>query len=104
VARLGPFDIDRVAVRRGEVLLVDSQGHDLLWVHDLEISVENVATRQWLTQGRPILLTASGQVGASGALTVFVSVDPFTPGVNLSGRIAVRHLQARELTSLRAPP
>ena len=41
---LAPLDVDRVAVRRGEVLLIDTHGRPLLWVHDLEISVENIAT------------------------------------------------------------
>jgi hypothetical protein len=95
-----PAEVERIDVRRGEVRIIDtSQQHrPTIWLHELEVAIENLATRERLMMGRPTLLTARAMVQRTGVLTVFVSADPFGRGLNFSGRAAVRGLALREVS------
>lgn len=95
-------DVDRVAVRAGELVLVDAgRGpRPVLWLHRLELALENAATRARLMQGLPTLLTVRARVGRTGLLTAFVTADPFAGPLEFAGRAAIRDLDMRELSPL----
>ncbi|HSY41577.1 MAG TPA: hypothetical protein VLA79_18690, partial [Polyangia bacterium] len=76
----------------------------------LQLSVENLTNRVRLTEGRPVLLTASATLARSGAVSLLITADPFEKGLTFSGRAAVVGLQTAELyrfiepaTKLQAP-
>jgi hypothetical protein len=110
--KITPLAVDHIDILDGQVAFIDvsRQERPELWLHDLQLSVENLATRVHLTEGRPVLLTATATVGNSGTLSVFVTADPFEKGLTFSGRAAVVGLETAELyrfiepaTKLQAP-
>ena len=110
--KITPLDVDHVDILDGQVAFVDVSRPERpeLWLHDLELSVENLTTRLHLADGRPVLLTASGTLARSGKLSIFITAEPFETGLTFSGRAAVVGLQTAELyrfiepgTDLHAP-
>ena len=97
--KVTPLDVDHVDILDGQVAFIDTSRVERpeLWIHDLQLSVENLVTRLHLADGRPALLTASGTVAHSGKMTVFVTAEPFEKGLTFSGRAAVIGLQTAEL-------
>jgi hypothetical protein len=106
LANLMALDLQRFAVRTGELYLVDLNrgSRPMLWLHRLELAIENVATRARLMEGLPTLLSARGRIDRSGRLTLFVSADPFGTGLDFSGRASVVGLDLRELAGLLVTP
>jgi hypothetical protein len=110
--KITPLDIDHIDILDGQVAFVDTSREERpeLWMHELQLSVENLPTRVRLTEGRPVLLTASAVLAHSGKVSVFITADPFEKGLTFSGRAAVVGLQTAELyrfiepvTDLQAP-
>jgi len=110
--KITPLDVDHIDILDGEVAFVDTsrQERPELWMHDLQLSVENLTNRVRLTEGRPVLLTASATLGHSGAVSILITADPFEKGLTFSGRAAIVGLQTAELyrfiepaTKLQAP-
>lgn len=110
--KITPLEVDHIDILDGQVAFVDTSRKERpeLWMHELELSVENLTTRVHLTEGRPVLLTARATVARSGTLSMFVTVDPFAKGLTFSGRAALVGLQTAELyrfvepaTNLHAP-
>jgi hypothetical protein len=110
--RITPLDVDHIDILDGQVAFVDTgrQERPELWMHDLQLSVENLTNRVRLTEGRPILLTASATLARSGTASLLVTADPFEKGMTFSGRAAIVGLQTAELyrfikpaTDLQAP-
>lgn len=110
--KVTPLEVDHIDVLGGQVSFVDVSRKERpeLWLHDLELSVENLTTRVHLTEGRPVLFTASASVANGGTLSVFITVDPFEKGLTFSGRVAMLGLQTSDLyrfiepaTNLQAP-
>jgi hypothetical protein len=96
---LPAVDVDRISVRGSELVYVDATeaARPELWLHDIELSVENLATRLQLADRLPILLTARGRVQRSGTLTAWVSADPFGEGLDVAGRVTLEGLRVSEL-------
>jgi hypothetical protein len=110
--RITPLDVDHIDILNGQVAFTDvsRQERPELWLHELNLSVENLTTRVHLTDGRPTLLTASGVLGRSGAVSIFVTANAFEKGLTFSGRAAIVGLETAELhkfvepaTDLQAP-
>jgi hypothetical protein len=110
--KITPLDVDHIDILDGQVAFVDTsrQERPEIWLHDLQLSVENLTTRVHLTEGRPVLLTASGTLARSGTVSIFITADPFEKGLTFSGRAAVVGLETSELyrfiepaTKLQAP-
>jgi hypothetical protein len=110
--KITPLDVDHIDILDGQVAFVDTgrQERPELWMHDLQLSVENLTNRVRLTEGRPILLTASATLARSGAASLLITADPFEKGLTFSGRAAIVGLQTAELyrfikpaTDLQAP-
>jgi len=107
-----PLDVDHIDILDGQVAFVDTsrQERPELWMHDLQLSVENLTDRVRLTEGRPVLLTASATLANSGAVSILITADPFEKGLTFSGRAAIVGLETSELyrfikpaTKLQAP-
>jgi hypothetical protein len=110
--KITPLDVDHIDILDGQVAFVDTsrQERPEIWLHDLQLSVENLTTRVHMTEGRPVLLTASATLARSGTVSIFVTADPFEKGLTFSGRAAVVGLETSELyrfiepaTKLQAP-
>jgi hypothetical protein len=97
--KITPLDVDHIDIIDGQVAFVDVSRPERpeLWLHDLQLSVENLTTRLHLTEGRPVLLTATGTLANSGAVSIFITADPFEKGLTFSGRASIVGLQTAEL-------
>lgn len=97
--KITALKVSRIEVLGGEVLFRESAGahQQELWVHRLELVVQNLATRSALSNGRPTTVTGHGTVGRSGELNLFVSADPFASPLSFAGQMSVQHLEAAEL-------
>jgi hypothetical protein len=100
-----PVRVDRIEVRDGEILFRDlvDKGQPELWVHKIEVAVEDLATRRKLSGGEPATVSASAEVGRSGQVTMFVSADPFARPLAFAGRAEVRGWRIAELYDLVEP-
>lgn len=94
-----PLDLPRIEILEGELLFLDPSSDPpmRIWLHDLEIAIENVASADTQAHDAPALLTAKGLFGRSGELTVFATFNPWSPGLELAGRAQLVGLDAREL-------
>jgi hypothetical protein len=94
-----PARMDRVEVRNGEILFRDlvDKGQPELWVHKIEMAVEDLATRRKLTGGMPATVSASAELGRSGQVSMFVSANPFARPLAFAGRVEERGWRIAEL-------
>jgi Domain of Unknown Function (DUF748) len=97
--KITPLEVDHIDILDGQVAFVDTSRKERpeLWLHDLQLSVENLTTRVHMTEGRPVLLTASATLARRGTVSIFVTADPFEKGLTFSGRAAVVGLETSEL-------
>jgi hypothetical protein len=103
--RLLPARINRVEIRDGEILYRDltAPRHPKIWLHDLELAVENIATREELTGGRPTTVGGSAKLGRSGDVTLFVSANTFAKKLEFAGECGVKGWKVAELFDLIEP-
>ncbi len=99
ISKLAPLDVDRIELKRAEVSFTDetSRGSPSLWLHEVDATLENLATRVGLAHGEPTTLAASGTLQRSGQVSVFVTTDPFAKKLAFSGRASVRGLSLVDL-------
>jgi len=102
---LMPARINRVEVRDGEVVYQDltAPRDPKIWVHEIELAVENLATRSKLAGGRPLTASGSARLGRSGDVTTFVSANPLAPKLEFAGQLAVKGWKVAELFDLIEP-
>jgi hypothetical protein len=121
---LAPFTIDRAQVKDGEILWLDAEerkekqaenrrkgGGDKkkpettpqLWVHGIEGTLENFATRKALSKNEPTVLAARGTLQKTGKVSLFVTADPLAKQLTFAGQARLEGLQLAELGSLLAP-
>jgi hypothetical protein len=105
LGKVMPAQVTRIEVRGGEVLYRDLNAprRPEIWIHGLEMAVENVTTRPELARGRPAMVSGQGKLGRSGDLTFFVSADPFHHNPDFAGQFAVRGWKVAELYDLVEP-
>lgn len=110
--KLTPMDVNDLDVYSGQLLIAElgQEGKPELWLHDLEVSLENVGTRRRFQDNEPVLLTVRGRVQRSGELVAFITVDPWGQGLDFAGRVEITGLRTEELyrfikpaTGVRAP-
>lgn len=94
-----PLQVARIEVVRGEALFRDltAPRHPELWVHGLDLTLDNLPTRARLANGRPTTIQARGKVGRTGDLRLFVSADPFARPLEFGGRFQIEGLHVSEL-------
>jgi hypothetical protein len=90
--------LERLALIDSEVVFVDEHhAGQRLWLHDFDATIENMASRKDLMKGLPLLVTIEGKVQKTGALRVFLTIDPFDKGITFAGSAEVRHLEMSDL-------
>jgi hypothetical protein len=97
--KLIPFKLDRVEVRKGQVLYVDKREADKpdIWVHHIEATLENFGSRKDLNNKEPSTLGLKAVLQRSGKLDLFAAADPFAKGLTFSGEMRLRDFNLREL-------
>lgn len=100
-----PAKVDRIEIRDGEILFRDlvDKGHPEIWVHEIEVAVEDLATRRKLTGGTPATVNASAVLGRTGRVTMFVSANPFARPLEFAGQVEERGWHVAELYDLVEP-
>ncbi|HXU71781.1 MAG TPA: hypothetical protein VN947_20750 [Polyangia bacterium] len=90
--------LERLEMVNSQIILVDEM-HDgeRIWVHDLSLTVENMASRKKLMKGLPLLVTLRGKLQNTGELTAFLTMDPFDKGLTFAGSVELRHLALADL-------
>jgi hypothetical protein len=103
--RVTPARLARVEIRDGELLYRDltAPREPEIWVHDLELAVENLTTRPKLAHGRPVTVTGRAKLGRSGDMTLFASADPFASKLAFAGAFALKGWKVAELYDLVQP-
>ena len=96
------FRLERLEFVDTQVVIIDrhDKGQPKFWVHDIQATVENFATRRFLTYGKPTIVAARMHVQRSGELEVFVTADPLDKGLSFGGQVELRHLDLTELYQL----
>lgn len=97
--RLIPLKVDRVEVREAAVLFTDKSKPDFpkIWLHDVDLTLENFATRAALARGEPTTLALSGTLQDTGQLSVFLNADPLAKGLTFAGRMQLLGFELKEL-------
>lgn len=90
--------LERFEMVDSQVILVD-ETHDnqRLWIHNLQFTLENMATRKKLMNGLPLLVTIRTKVQNTGELTAFLTMDPFDKGLTFAGSVELKHLSLADL-------
>jgi hypothetical protein len=103
--KITPLAVDHLDILDGQVAFVDVSRAERpeLWLHDLELSIENLTTRVRSGEGRPVLLTASGTLANSGVVSILITANPFEKGLTFSGRAQIVGLETAELYRFIAP-
>jgi uncharacterized protein DUF748 len=99
IRKLSPLDVERIELKQAEVAFADEtgKGAPALWLHDVDATLENVATRVGLSHGEPTTLAASGTLQKTGQVSVFVTADPLAKSLGFSGRASVTGLALRDV-------
>ena len=94
-----PLDIDRVEMKNCEFLYVmadPSGSHPKIWLHQVEATVENIATRANLATGTTTV-ALSGTLQKTGKLSVFATADPLEKQMTFAGQVDLKGLQLVDL-------
>ncbi|MGD0836022.1 MAG: hypothetical protein ABSB49_05190 [Polyangia bacterium] len=99
LARVPALQVARVEMVDGEILFLANEGgeHPRIWLHRLQMTAQNLATRREGASGRPTTTAVHGVVAHSGDLTLFVSADPLAHPLSFAGEVALRGLRATDL-------
>jgi hypothetical protein len=90
--------LERLAVADSQVILVDEHHEgERLWLHNLELTLENLTSRKKLMHDLPLLVTIRSKVQNTGELTAFITMDPFDQGLTFAGSVELRHLALADL-------
>jgi hypothetical protein len=102
LSQLTPFLLDRVQVRKGEVLWVDARepAKPSLRFHAVEATLENFASRPALSRGEPTVLAARGTLQETGRASFFATADPLAKKLTFAGQGRVDGLELAQLDEL----
>lgn len=97
-----PLRLDRIQVRRGEVTFIDKTQKEVpkVWLHGMEVTVENLATRAALARGEPTVVALSSGLQKKGELSAYITADPLAKGLWFSGQVKAVGLDMREFHDL----
>jgi hypothetical protein len=104
LSEMAPIKLDRLEVVDGEVLIGVGKGKRApqLWLNQLDLVAENMATQKALMEGEPSKLRLTGRVQKSGKVAVDASMDPWAKALTFSAKGSLQDLPARELYSFLA--
>lgn len=115
ITRLAPGQLHRVQVRHSELTYVfrnekDEKGKEQqaaegrstvpkLWIHDVEATIENLATRPEFVEGATTF-AMTGTLNKSGKMTLFATADPLAKGITFAGQMAIKGFDLRDAYNL----
>lgn len=104
LADMVPLTIDRAQVREAALLFTDKTNADFpkIWIHKVDATLENLATRAALSRGEPTSLALSGTIQDSGELSAFLTADPLAKGLYFAGRASILNFELNELSKVMA--
>jgi hypothetical protein len=70
-----------------------------LWIHELEATVENLATRPELAEGTTTF-AAAAKLNNSGTLSLFATADPFAKVLTFAGQFSLEGMQLADAYNL----
>jgi hypothetical protein len=100
--QLAPFRLDRLQVKDGELTWVDAREPERpsLWLHGIEGTLENFATRAALAKHEPTVMAARATLQRSGEVSVFMTADPLAKSLTFAGQGKLQGLKLWELGSV----
>ncbi len=100
--QLFPLKVDRVQLKRAEVSFVDKTEKEFprIWLHDLDATLENLATRAALSKGEPTIVAASGTLQKTGQVSAYITADPLAKGLSFAGSFRIHGLEMKEFYAL----
>ena len=102
--KIMPLKVDRVQVREAALLFTDKTKPDFpkIWIHKVDATLENLATRAALARGEPTSVAVSGTIQESGELSAFLTADPLAKGLFFAGRASIQNFELNELSKTMA--
>jgi hypothetical protein len=99
-----PITVDRVQVKNGELKFIDKTEPDFpkIWLHGLDATLENLATRAALARGEPTTLAVSATAQKTAELSAWISADPLSKGLYFAGRVQIAKLELNEFQQIMA--
>ncbi len=100
--KISPLRFDRIQVKNAELTFIDRLVDEKprIWLHDVDITAENLATRAELARGQPTVIAAAGKIAKSGQVSVYVTADPLAQGLWFSGEASTTGLDVRDFHDL----
>jgi hypothetical protein len=104
LAKAFPLTVDRVEMKNAELMFIDKTNKDFpkVWIHAVDGTLENLATRAALARGEPTTIAVSGKIQDSGELSAFITADPVAKGLFFAGRAMVSNFELNELSKVMA--
>jgi hypothetical protein len=115
VKRIAPAQLHRLQLRSSELTYVfrnekDEKGKEQqaaegrstipkLWIHDVEATVENLATRPEYVEGATTF-AMTAVLNKSGKLTLFATADPLARGITFAGQMALEGFDLKDAYNL----
>ena len=93
--------LDRVQAKQGEVLYVwvHQKYRPTMWFHDIEATLENVASRPQL-QSAEMTLAATGIIQQRGRMSVVVQADPYAMPLSFRGQASLDGFDVSQMNTL----
>jgi len=115
VTQLAPAQLHRVQVRSSEFTYIfrnekDEKGKEQqaaegrstipkLWIHDVEATIENLATRPEYAEGATTF-AMTAVLNKSGKTTLFATADPLAKGITFAGQMAIEGFDLKDAYNL----
>ena len=104
---LAPGQLHRVQLRSSELTYIFRNEKDLkgrstvpkLWIHDVEATIENLATRPEYAEGATTF-AATATLNKSGKTTLFATADPLARGITFAGQMAIEGFDLKDAYNL----
>ena len=99
-----PAVIEHAQLRDSQVVYawVHKQGWPMVWAHDIEATLENLASRSELQQG-PTVVAARGLIGGKGTVWFTVTADPWAERLTFAGSAGAEGFDPSQLNAYFAP-
>jgi hypothetical protein len=100
--KLPDIAINRMEIRKSEIAYQDRTQPEVprVWLHNADMTLENLHTRAGLGRGQPTIVSLSGTLQKSGALSIYVTADPLAKGLWFSGVLKVEGLDMKQFHDL----
>ncbi len=115
IKQLAPGQLHRVQLRSSELTYIfhnekDAEGKaqqaaegrstvPKLWIHDIEATIENLATRPEYAEGATTF-AMRGVLNKTGQVTLFATADPLAKGITFAGQMAIKEFDLRDAYNL----